>query len=187
LEGLVWSCLQEEGLAQRNALLVVGTSGGPDSQALLHSLVSLRVELGLRLHVAHLNHDFRGEEAEEDARFVASQGEALSLPVSIEKIDPMAYQRERKISSFEAAAREVRYDFLARVAQDTGAAAVALGHTADDRAETVLMHILRGTGLHGLRGMEPISTWRHPHKDVSSRPSPSSPGGDAGRDRGLLR
>ena len=166
LEGLLRSCIEEVELGHHNALLVVASSGGPDSQALLYSLASLRVALGLRIHLAHLNHDFRGEEAEEDARFVASQAEALSLPLTIEKVDPMAYQREQGISSFEAAAREVRYDFLARVAQETGAAAVALGHTADDRAETVLMHILRGTGLHGLRGMESISTWRHPRKDV---------------------
>jgi len=164
VEGLARSCLEENGLARRDTLLVVGSSGGPDSQALLYSLVSLQDDLGLRLHVAHLNHNFRGEEAEEDARFVASQAERLSLPSTIEKIDSIAYQREQGISSFEAAAREVRYGFLARVAREKGATAVALGHTADDRAETVLMHILRGTGLHGLRGMEPLSIWHHPRR-----------------------
>ena len=147
---------------------MVASSGGPDSQTLLYSLLSLRDELDLRLHVAHLNHNFRGEEAYEDARFVAAEAGKLSLPSTIGKADPMAYQREQGISSIEAALREVRYDFLAQVAKDTGATAVALGHTADDRAETVMMHILRGTGLHGLRGMEPISTWRHPRKDVQT-------------------
>lgn len=166
VERLVRACIQKVGLAHRNALLVVASSGGPDSQALLYSLATLRGELGLALHLAHLNHDFRGEEAEEDARFVAAQGQALGLPLSLEKVDPVAYQRQHRISSFEAAAREVRYDFLAQVAGEVGAAAVALGHTADDQAETVLMHILRGTGLHGLRGMESLSIWHHPRRTL---------------------
>lgn len=168
LEQRVRACLEQTNLARKGALLVVASSGGPDSQALLYALLSLREELGLHLHLAHLDHDFRGEEAKEDARFVASQARELSLPSTVGEADPIAYQKEHRISSFEAAAREVRYDFLARVARETGAAAVALGHTADDRAETVLMHIIRGTGLHGLRGMEPISVWKHPRKDVST-------------------
>jgi tRNA(Ile)-lysidine synthase len=168
LEGQVRVCLEQTGLARKGALLVMASSGGPDSQALLYALLSLREEMGLRLHLAHLDHDFRGEEAKEDARFVASQARELSLPSTVAEADPMAYQKEQRISSFEAAAREVRYDFLARVATETDAAAVALGHTADDRAETVLMHIIRGTGLHGLRGMEPVSLWKHPRKDVST-------------------
>jgi tRNA(Ile)-lysidine synthase len=167
IDRLIRSSLEDTGLAHRNVLLVVASSGGPDSQALLYSLLAQRDDLDVRLHVAHLNHNFR-EEADEDARFVAAQARELSLPSTVEKADPIAYQKEQGISSFEAAAREVRYDFLARVAEDTGAAAVALGHTADDQAETVIMHILRGTGLHGLRGMEPISPWRHPRKDVQT-------------------
>ena len=110
--------------------------------------------------MAHLNHDFRGDEAEEDARFVGRLGRELGLAASIEEADPIAYQKEEKISSFEEAARELRYSFLARVTRETGAHAVALGHTADDLAETVLMHVIRGSGLHGLRGMTELSTWR---------------------------
>ncbi len=140
-------------------LLVVALSGGPDSMALLHSLLSLRDSAGLRLHVAHLNHNFR-EEAEEDARFASAVADQLGLPATIGKADPVAYQRKMGISSFEEAAREVRYGFLAEVAERNGAVALALGHTADDLAETVLMHVIRGSGVHGLRGMEEVSTWR---------------------------
>ena len=140
--------------------MVVAVSGGPDSVALLHALLRLRDSARVVLHVAHLNHDFRGEEAEEDARFVSRLAGSLGLPSTVCREDPVAYQREAGLSSFEEAAREVRYSFLSRVVEETGAAAVVLGHTSDDHAETVLMHIIRGSGLHGLRGMEALSTWR---------------------------
>ena len=142
--------------------LVVGVSGGPDSTALLYCLYRLRKAWGLQLHVAHLNHDFRGEEADVDAQFVADLALELELPVTVEKRDPIAYQRERGISSFEQGARELRYAFLAKVATSIGATAVAMAHTADDLAETVLLHILRGTGLHGLRGMAELAPWPWP-------------------------
>ena len=160
LEAKVRTVLERCGYVGRNTLLVVAVSGGSDSVTLLHALLSLREKAGLRLHVAHLNHDFRGEEAEEDARFVASLASQLGLPATVERGDPLAYQKEMKVSSFEEAAREVRYDFLTRVVQDTGASAVALGHIADDLAETVLMHLIRGCGVHGLRSMTELSTWR---------------------------
>jgi tRNA(Ile)-lysidine synthase len=86
----------------------------------------------------------------------------LGLPATIEKRDPLSYQRERHVSSFEQAAREMRYSFLAEVALEVKAAAVAVGHTADDQAETVLEHILRGSGLPGLRAMTEVSPWPWP-------------------------
>jgi tRNA(Ile)-lysidine synthase len=82
----------------------------------------------------------------------------------VAKREVVDYQRERRISSFEHAAREVRYTFLAEVAAQVGAAAVVVGHTADDLAETVLLHILRGSGLHGLRGMSELSPWPWPEQ-----------------------
>ena len=142
--------------------LVVGVSGGPDSTALLYCLYRIRKAWGLQLHVAHLNHDFRGEEADADAEFVTNLAVELDLPVTVEKRDPIAYQRERGISSFEQGARELRYAFLSNVATSIGATAVAVAHTADDLAETVLLHILRGSGLHGLRGMTEQAPWPWP-------------------------
>jgi len=166
LQRRVAEALQEAGLAGRGATLAVAVSGGPDSMALLHLLLRLRELLSLDLHVAHIDHDFRGQEAVEDARFVAAQAVALGLPASIGKADPVAYKAAHRISSMEEALRRVRYAFLAQVARDVGADAVALGHTADDQAETVLLHILRGAGLHGLRGMEPLSTLSLPQEGV---------------------
>ena len=162
VERTLAAALHRAGLSNHNATLVVGVSGGADSTALLYGLNNLRERCGIRLHVAHLNHDFRGEEADEDARFVESLAHELGLPVSVEKRDPIAYQQERRISSFEQGAREMRYDFLARVASEVQAPAVAVGHTSDDLAETVLLHILRGTGLPGLRGMAETSPWPWP-------------------------
>ena len=148
--------------------VLVAASGGPDSTALLRCLHVLREECRLTLHVAHLNHDFRGAEADHDAAFVQRLADGLGLPCSIDKQDPIAYQRERGVSSFEQAAREMRYAFLAAVSASVGAAAIALGHTADDQAETVLLHILRGSGLHGLRGMAEVAEWPWPEP----RPGP---------------
>ena len=159
VEGRVKAALERAGYTGGDVLLVVAVSGGSDSLALLHSLLSLRESAGLRLHVAHLNHNFR-DDAEEDARFVSAVARQLGLPATVEKADPVAYQKEMRISSFEEAAREVRYSFLAKVASANAAASVALGHTTDDLAETVLMHIIRGSGIHGLRGMSELSTWQ---------------------------
>ena len=142
--------------------MVVAASGGPDSTALLRCLHRLLDRFSLSLHVAHLNHDFRGAEADHDAAFVQRLADGLGLPCSIDKQDPISYQRGRSISSFEQAAREMRYSFLASVAASVGAKAIALGHTADDQAETVLIHLLRGTGLHGLRGMSELAEWPWP-------------------------
>ncbi len=133
--------------------------------ALLHALVALREQANLELHVAHLDHDFRGDEAEVDARFVAQAASGLGLPSTIGKADPAEYQERMGVSSFEEAAREVRYSFLGEVAETAGLGIVALGHTFDDLAETVLMRIMRGSGTRGLRGMVELSDWKSRDSD----------------------
>ncbi len=158
----VASSLRRAGLSGRGAQVVVACSGGPDSTALLRSLHRLRAQHQLSLHVAHLNHDFRGAEADHDAAFVQRLSDRLGLPCSIDKQDPIAYQRARNVSSFEQAAREMRYSFLGAVAASVGASAVALGHTSGDQAETVLLHVLRGAGIQGLRGMAEVADWPWP-------------------------
>ena len=162
LERKVAAALRRAGYSNTGATIVVGASGGPDSCALLYALHRLKEPHGLSLHVAHLNHNFRGQEAEDDAVFVAEIAHELGLPVTVVKEDPHEYQRQRGISSFEQGAREMRYAFMARVAGDAGASAVTVGHTADDLAETVLLHVLRGSGLYGLRGMGEVSDWPWP-------------------------
>lgn len=122
---------------------------------LLHVLFRLRREYGLLLHAAHLNHHLRGEEADADARYVRKLSEWLGLEVTIGDADVRQYA-ERKQASIEEAAREVRYEFLARVALERGAEGIATGHTYDDHVETVLLHLLRGAGTAGMGGLEPV-------------------------------
>ena len=155
-------------LQPSGCVLVVAVSGGPDSLTLLGLLHNLAQRYPLRLHVAHLNHGLRGSESDGDARFVQETCHRLEIPVTIERADVPAL-RARYHLSWEAAARKARYDFLARVADTVGASAVALGHTADDQAETVLLHLLRGTGIRGLQGMLTISRWhsRDEARDVA--------------------
>ena len=147
----VKAALAKSGLSGKS--LVVAVSGGPDSLALVHAIHHLRDELGLRLHGAHLDHGLRGDASRADARFVAGTFDRLSIPYTHETADVGSVRRGRRLS-LEEAAREVRYAFLSRVSDEQHADAVAVGHTADDQAETVLMHVIRGSGLTGLRGME---------------------------------
>ena len=139
-----------------NEPLVLGVSGGADSLAMLHLLRALRGDrAAATLHVAHLNHWFRGKEGQEDAEFVRSVAHAWGLSATIETFDVPNYARRQKLSA-EDAARRVRYAFLASLAHERGAG-VAVAHNADDQVETVLMSILRGTGLAGLGGMRMLS------------------------------
>ncbi|MFQ6122429.1 MAG: tRNA lysidine(34) synthetase TilS [Dehalococcoidales bacterium] len=159
LEQRVLHFIQEQHLVSRQQKLVVAVSGGPDSVCLLHILAKLQPELGIRLYVAHLNHQLRGTESEADARYVADLARQLAIPATIEQRDVKAYQAQQRLS-LEEAAREVRYTFLAQVDDSIGADRSAVGHTVDDHIETVLMHLIRGTGTRGLRGLQPSSQWQ---------------------------
>ena len=132
--------------------VVVAVSGGPDSVALLHLLWRLKGELKLHLHVAHLNHGIRGEEAKKDSKCVTQLAAKLDCPFTSDTVDVVQLVKDEG-GSLEEKAREVRYGFLKKVAQDVGATKIATGHNADDQAETVLMWLLRGAGPTGLRGI----------------------------------
>jgi tRNA(Ile)-lysidine synthase len=151
--------IQEKQLVTSGQKLIVAVSGGPDSVCLLHILSGLRNELGIELHVAHLNHQLRGKESGADAAYVAGLAKRLGIPATIESRDARSYQKKLHLS-LEEAAREVRYSFLAGVAANAGAELVTVGHTADDHIETVLMHLIRGSGIRGMRGLLPISRLR---------------------------
>ncbi len=137
-----------------NTPVIVGGSGGADSVCLLHALKTLAPEYDLNLHVAHLDHQLRGDEARADADFVRDLAQRWSLPYSIESRDVTGFARIHKLS-IEEAARQVRYRFLIDVAIANNSETIAVAHNADDQTESVLMHFLRGSGLAGLRGMQP--------------------------------
>lgn len=139
----------------RGKTLLVAVSGGGDSLALLYALYQAQAEFDLRLCGAHLNHTLRGAESDADAEFVAAEFRRLDIPYTLQRADVAAYRRARRLS-MEDAARRVRYAFLADAAAHHAAHAVAVAHTADDQAETLLMNIIRGSGLDGLRGMQTL-------------------------------
>jgi tRNA(Ile)-lysidine synthase len=156
--------IQKEGLVQdqtgeKGRKLLVGVSGGPDSVCLLHILDQLKESLGVRLHIAHLNHMLRGLESDADASYVKELSDALGIPATFGQRDVDAYHKKHSLS-LEAAAHEVRYDFFLDVAESIGAVCIALGHTQDDQVETILMNLVRGTGITGLRGMRPVRKLR---------------------------
>ena len=117
LERQVSEAVERAGFSNNGTTLVVGASGGPDSTALLYALAALKEVHGFRLHVGHLHHNFRGQEADDDATFVEDLANSLGLPSTVTREDPHEYQRKHGISSFEQGAREMRYAFLARIAR----------------------------------------------------------------------
>ena len=135
--------------------VVIGFSGGVDSLALLVALYELRHHFDCQLHIAHLDHQLRRDSAS-DAEFVKQHANLLNLPFTINKIDIPSRIKQRKQSSIEAVARTARYEFFESVSKEIGAAKIALGHQRGDQAETVLMNLLRGAALPGLRGILPI-------------------------------
>ena len=127
--------------------IIVGVSGGPDSLCLMEILR----QAGYSIIVAHFDHQLRPESSQ-DARMVEKTATRLMLSTIIDGADVRAYAEQEKLS-FEEAARNLRYHFMFKLARERNAQAVAVGHTADDQVETILMHFLRGSGIAGLKGM----------------------------------
>ena len=166
LDQRVLGFIQAHHLVIKGQTLLVAVSGGQDSVCLLHLLHHLQPVLGIKLHVAHLDHQLRGPESAGDARYVARLAKKLGIPATIEKRNVKTYQKVHGLS-LEEAAREVRYSFLAEVAATIGAGSVAVGHTLNDQAETILLHIVRGAGTRGLRGLQPVTRWRLAEKELT--------------------
>ena len=139
-------------LLPRGSRVLCAVSGGADSMALLHRLWSERESLGIEVCAAHYEHGLRGEEARRDADFVARWCRERGIPCLVEHGDVPAYAEEKHLG-LEEAARELRYAFLERAAEALDCAFIATAHTADDNAETLLFHLLRGSGAAGLGGI----------------------------------
>ena len=156
LQSIVLRSLRQSGILDDAPTLVVAVSGGCDSVTLLHVLAALRQRIRLDLHVASLDHGLRGAEGHADLDFVGELALALNLPSTLESRNVPQLARESGLG-IEAAARQARYDFLARVARRQSSDCVAVAHHRDDQAETVLLRMARGSGLRGLGGMRPLS------------------------------
>ncbi|MGE5176930.1 MAG: tRNA lysidine(34) synthetase TilS [Hyphomicrobiales bacterium] len=174
LERAARRAIRDHDLLPGSGPLVVGVSGGADSMALLHFL---RGELAAAGHPAdallacHVHHGIRGEEADGDAAFVAETCAARGIPFALERVDAPGRARARH-ESLEAAARALRYESFRAVVARSGADRVAVAHTRDDQAETILFRFARGSGLRGLSGMAPVArvhrlTVVRPFLDVS--------------------
>jgi tRNA(Ile)-lysidine synthase len=152
----------DRSMPPRDGRILVAVSGGPDSTALLLVLARLRRSLGLSLHVAHYDHGLRSRRsAEREERFVRGLAASLDLPVTVGHGDVRGVAKARKLSLEDAARRE-RYAFLAAAAAEANCRTVATGHTSSDQAETVLLHLVRGSGLAGLAGMASVASWPFP-------------------------
>jgi tRNA(Ile)-lysidine synthase len=140
-------------LTPRPGKLLLSVSGGGDSVALLHLCLQLREDLGIeRLAVAHVNHGLRGAESDAEEAFVAKLAEKAGLQLHLQRLGGKTAQD----SGIEEWARRQRYAFLGALRQQHGFDYIATGHTAEDQAETLLLNILRGTGLAGLGGIKPV-------------------------------
>ena len=142
--------IRRKGLLSRDGLHIVALSGGADSVALL--LILHR--LGYRIEAAHCNFHLRGEESERDEAFVKSLCKEMNIPLHLIHFDTKEYASLHQVS-IEMAARELRYRYFDQLRQDIGAETVCVAHHQDDAVETLLMNLLRGSGIHGLTGIRP--------------------------------
>ena len=161
--------IEKHRLVSPGDCVLVAVSGGPDSVALLHLLYDLCDELEVRLEVAHLQHGIRGSEAQEDARFVAELAAKLGLPFHLKEVNLHQIKSAAGKGNLEALARAERYRFFAAVARERNLNRIATAHTRDDQAETVLMWLLRGSGLKGLGGMLPTHQLNGTNIESASR------------------
>lgn len=151
----VLSTVNKYELIQKGDKIVVGLSGGPDSVCLLHILNRMKEEWNLEIYAAHLNHQIRGIEAQKDAFYISRLCEELGITFFIKSINVPEYCEKNGVS-IEEGARQLRYEMFYEIKNNTRANKIAIGHNLNDQAETILMRMMRGTGLQGLKGIEYI-------------------------------
>lgn len=147
--------IENNRLLSKGDKIVLGVSGGPDSLCLLHILYSLKEDYNLTLIVAHVNHNLR-EEAKFEADFVRDFTNRLKIEFYLADVDIEKLSKEKK-KSCEEVAREYRYNFFNEVAKKVSANKIAVAHNLNDNAETILMHIIRGSGIEGIKGISAIN------------------------------
>lgn len=152
LEERVIKNVYKHKLIRENDNIILGLSGGPDSMVLLHILLYVRERISFNLVIAHVNHGVRGEEALKDEKFTEKVAKELGLDFFSTKADMVGLAKEKNISE-EEAGREIRYGFFRELIKELGHGKIAVAHNRNDQAETLLMRIMRGTGIDGLAGM----------------------------------
>lgn len=142
------------GMLRRGDAVLVGVSGGPDSMALLHLLLTLAAPMNLRLGIAHLNHCLRQSASDDDEGFVKSVAAKSRLPVFVEKTNILKQKKTGR--SLEESGREARYLFFNSICRKHGFTKIAVGHHREDNAEQILLNLIRGSGAAGLCGIPPV-------------------------------
>lgn len=150
----VLKTIETYNLIEMNDKIVIGVSGGPDSICLLHVLYGLKEKLGIEIVVAHVNHMLR-DVADLETEYVQNFCKKLGIQCYVKKADILEISKTQKKGT-EEVGRQIRYDFFDEVAKKTNSNKIATAHNSNDRAETVILNILRGSGLSGLKGIEPI-------------------------------
>ena len=154
LEDKVLATINKYNMINKNDKVVIGVSGGPDSMTLLNVLNNLKEKLGIKIYVAHINHMIR-EEADEETEYVKEFCEKIGVDFFYKRIDVESEAKKLKIGT-EEAGRNIRYKFFDEILNKVGANKIATAHNSNDNAETVLMNIIRGTSVSGLKGIEKI-------------------------------
>lgn len=147
--------IEKYGMLKKGEGIVVGLSGGPDSTCLIHILSTLRELYELKIYAVHLNHMIRDEEAQRDEDYSREFAKKLDIPFFSKQISVEEYAKVNRIST-EEAGRLLRYEFFDKILIETGAKKIALAHSMNDQAETMLMHFIRGSGLSGIGGIKPF-------------------------------
>jgi tRNA(Ile)-lysidine synthase len=154
LENKILETIKKFNLIEEKDKIVVAVSGGPDSMCLLDNLNCLKNYLKIEIVVAHVNHMMR-EEAEDETKYVKNYCNNNGIPCYVKYADVLKQAKEQKIGT-EEMGRKVRYSFFEEIAKNVNATKIAIAHTENDNAETVLMNIIRGASIEGIKGIEPI-------------------------------
>ena len=156
MEDKILDTIKKYNLIQNGDKIVIGVSGGPDSMCLLNALESIlrNKKLNYNIYVAHINHGIR-KEASEDEEYVKKYCKEKNIECFVKKVDLKKVSKDNK-KGLEEMGREIRYQFFNEILEKVNANKIATAHTKNDNAETVLMNFIRGTGISGLRGIEPL-------------------------------
>lgn len=150
----VFETIKKYNMIEENDSIVVAVSGGPDSMSLLNVLIKLKQKMNITLVVAHVNHMIRAV-ADSETEYVKKFCHDNGIDCFVKKVDVVKLAEQQKIST-EEAGRNIRYDFFEEVFEKINANKIAIAHNKNDNAETVLMNIMRGSGVTGLKGIEPV-------------------------------
>ena len=154
LKEQVIDTIKKYNLIEENDSVIIGVSGGPDSICLLHILNELKQELNFKIYVAHINHMIR-KEADEETEYVKRFCKNIGVECFVKKINVVKIAKESKMGT-EEAGRKIRYNFFEEVLKNTNSNKIATAHNNNDKVETIIMNILRGSGISGLKGLDPI-------------------------------